>query len=105
MDENGTADIAVDEGAERIYMHQLTELLDRDHRTIRAWVRDAERHYETAGPVAIGITPPDPGILPRPLLPAREGGRKRLYWIPDQLDGLREFAQRKRQMAGWPIAT
>jgi 3'-phosphoadenosine 5'-phosphosulfate (PAPS) 3'-phosphatase len=78
---------------DRIYLPELTEILGRNQRTIRNWIRDSERFIGTDD---------SKQFLPYHLWPNREGGRQRLYWTPDQIDGLKEFANLKNKLRGWP---
>lgn len=67
---------------ERIYIEELATILDRKPHSIRQWLKD----------------------LPRELRPKREGGRKKIYWLPDQIEGMKRYAQEKSQRRGWQHA-
>lgn len=83
---------------DQIFMAELQDLLGRNERTIRCWVRDAARMARVAGE---GVDLPD-GYLPSGLRPQQEeNGRKRIFWSPDQIDGLRAFAEEKDRRKGW----
>ncbi len=63
----------------RIYIEELGRLIERSVQTIYMWVRKGE--------------------LPPELQPEREGGRQKLYWHPEQVDPLKEWAIAKA--AAW----
>lgn len=79
--------------ADRIYIDEMAKLLDRVPHTLRQWIREAEN-----GTI-------DDGVLPNDLLPHREGGRQRIYWEQNQLQGLRDYAEERAQRRGWQPAT
>jgi hypothetical protein len=91
----------MDDFSDRIFIAELEEMLARDARTIRCWVRDAKRVYDVAG----GL-PADGGYLPEDLWPTREeNGRGRIFWRSDQLDGVKAFAAEKERRKGWQGAS
>jgi len=82
---------------DQIFIGELEQILDRDNRTIRTWVREAKSvaSYRPDG------EPPE-GYLPRDLWPDQEGGgRRRIFWSHDQIVGLRDFAEDKSARRGW----
>ncbi len=86
---------------DKIFISELgrDDMLGRNERTIRTWVRDARKMFDAVGSV------PD-GYLPVELWPSNEdGGRRRIYWLHEQLDGLRAFAEEKDRRKGWQGAT
>lgn len=68
----------------KIYIEEMSDLLNRAPHTIRQWIGRGE--------------------LPAKLKPQREGGRQKIYWVEDQVDGLREFAKQKSARRGWQPA-
>ncbi len=81
----------------RIFIVELgrDDMLGRNERTIRSWVRDARAMFDALGHV------PD-GYLPEDLWPTREdSGRRRIFWYEYQLVGLRDFADDKSSSRGW----
>ncbi len=90
-----------DEYHGRIFISDLEEILERDARTIRCWVRDARKIFEAAHSLPVGF-----GYLPQELWPEREdGGRGRIFWHQGQIDGLKAFAAEKDRRRGWQGAT
>jgi hypothetical protein len=70
----------------RIYIEDLSERLNRSGlpravHTIRRWIAD--------------------DVLPVELRPDREGGRNRLFWRQDQLEGVCDFAREREKRRGW----
>lgn len=65
---------------DRIYIGALAESLGRAPHTIRQWLRRKD--------------------FPKGLRPAREGGREKIYWTPDQVAGLKEYAAERLQQRG-----
>lgn len=64
----------------RIYIDVLAGHLERAPHTIRQWLKR-----------------PD---FPDALKPSTEGGRNKLYWTDDQLDGLQGYAAEREQLRG-----
>lgn len=86
---------------DRIFIAELEQLLGRNERTIRSWIRDATRIRES-----VGIVPAGAGYLPRSLWPEQENaGRRRIFWRWDQVDGLVAFAADKDSRRGWQSAS
>ncbi len=82
---------------DQIFIGELEQILDRDNRTIRTWVRDAQRISKALG----GQEPPDE-YLQSDLWPSQEdSGRRRIFWWPDQIVGLKDFADDKSARRGW----
>lgn len=65
--------------AEPIYIEKMAELLDRAVHTVRQWIKE----------------------LPPELQPQREGGRQKIYWTRDQVDGMKDFSEQKLDKRGW----
>ncbi len=90
----------MDDFSDRIFIAELEEMLARDARTIRCWVRDAKRMSILAGGAETD------GYLPSELWPEREeNGRGRIFWRQDQIDGLKAFAAEKDRRKGWQGAS
>lgn len=68
---------------DRIYIEDLARRLEpkRAVHTIRRWVKDE--------------------LMPSHLRPQREGGRDRMYWVEDQIDGIQIFARAREERRGW----
>ena len=81
------------DGDGKIYLPEMAAELSRAEHTLRSWLRDKER------------APQDPDQLPDDLVPHREGGRQRIYWTPDQLHGMREYAAERERRRGWQPQT
>lgn len=71
--------------SDHIYIEGMADELGRAVHTIRQWIRE--------------------GALPRELRPHREGGRRKIYWLPDQVEGLRAFAEERSARRGWQPAS
>lgn len=86
--------------AHQIFIAELEELIGRNERTIRTWIRDARKIAEIAGNRDL----PD-GYLPVDLWPDQECvGRRRIFWREGQVVGLKDFADDKSARRGWPGA-
>ncbi len=91
----------MNDGDDKILLADLALQLDRDAHTVRRWVRDAENVRRIAGRL-----PTDMGFLPEHLWPGREsGGRHRIYWTTEQVEGMRAFAAEKAGRMGWQAGT
>lgn len=64
----------------RIFIELLSETLDRSTHTIRQWLRRED--------------------FPDALKPTVEGGRKKMCWVDDQLEGLREYGEQRERLRG-----
>lgn len=64
-----------------ISIAQMAQILDRSDVTIREWIRRK--------------------VLPEDLRPSREGGRQKLVWSPEQVEGMRAFAEERGSRRGW----
>lgn len=78
-----------DAAEDKVYIEAMAEMLDRSVHTIRQWLREKERE------------PGNPVNLPDSLVPSREGGRQKIYWIYGQVDGMRAFADERESRRGW----
>jgi hypothetical protein len=67
------------EQAERIYIREAAELLNRRMGTLRKWEQD--------------------GVLPRHLMPHR-GHRNWRYWTPKQIEGIKEWMRKPQRVPG-----
>jgi|SRR5690348_5749435 len=67
------------EQAERIYIREAAELLNRRMGTLRKWEQL--------------------GVLPRHLRPHR-GHRNWRYWTPEQIDGIRKWMRKEERVVG-----
>jgi predicted site-specific integrase-resolvase len=65
----------------KIYIEEMAEKLGRAVHTIRQWIRE--------------------GDLPKKLEPKREGGRQKIYWTEGQIQGLRNYADKRSARRGW----
>lgn len=79
--------MGVDDG--KIYIAEMALELARSEHTIRQWLREKKR------------APDDITCLPDDLIPHREGGRDRIFWLPEQLSGMRTFADERERRRGW----
>lgn len=70
-----------EDDAHHIYIEEMSKLLDRRVHTIRQWIGGSH--------------------LPRKLMPKREGGRRKIYWTEDQVEGLKKFAEERSRSQGW----
>lgn len=64
----------------RIYIAAMAERLERAEHTIRQWIKRDD--------------------FPAELRPEEEGGRHKLFWVEDQLEGLRQYAAERDSMRG-----
>lgn len=70
----------MDSNADRIYIDDIAVRIGRAAHTVRQWVRR-----------------PD---FPAALAPGLEGGRNKLYWTEDQVQGLRAYAAERESLRG-----
>lgn len=70
----------MDSPEDRIYIDDMVQRLGRAAHTIRQWVRRAD--------------------FPDYLKPQTEGGRNKLFWVEDQMDGLITYARAREAGRG-----
>lgn len=90
-------DVPTQTGDQRIFIASMARILDRYEHTVRRWFKESEAIYDIVGEVPDGR-----GFLPHELWPNREPeGRRRLFWRPEQVEGMQEFAHVKELRKGW----
>lgn len=73
---------------EHIYVTDLAKRLFRTAHTIRQWIiRDDFRAFSEAYPID--------------LMPSKEGGRGKIFWVEEQVAGIEAFAQSISSERGW----